>query len=168
MKGMFPICIEGNPPFIARKQSFFPKVRPKAQQGIFKPCPVIQSFQRKTNSAHLSRREARNHPPPHYKSLGRGRMRVLQKGSPSLPQLSFPYFHSPKSSRHSKPASRLGRFGNKMRLTDTDAEPGKPLVGDAAGIAGLVLVHKKPVERLPRRAAVGSETQQSTPPDPAP
>lgn len=38
--------------------------------------------------------------------------------------------------------------------------PGKPLVGDAARIAGLVLVHKKPVERLPRRAAVGSETQQ--------
>mgnify|MGYP001707384814 CR=1 FL=1 len=33
-----------------------------------------------------------------------------------------------------------------MRLADTDAEPGKPLVGDAAGIAGLVLVHKKPVE----------------------
>ena len=54
----------------------------------------------------------------------------------------------------------IGRLGNKMRLADTDAEPGKPLVGDAAGIAGLVLVHKKPVERLPRRAAVGSETQQ--------
>ena len=54
----------------------------------------------------------------------------------------------------------IGRLGNKMRLADTDAEPGKPLVGDAAGIAGLVLVHKKPVERLPRRAAVGPETQQ--------
>ena len=51
----------------------------------------------------------------------------------------------------------IGRLGNKMRLADTDAEPGKPLVGDAAGIAGLVLVHKKPVERLPRRAAVAPD-----------
>jgi len=120
MKGMFPICIEGNPPIHRPQTVLLPKSRPKAQQGIFKPCPVIQSFQRKTNSAHLSRREARNHPPPHNKSLGRGREGVwgregeaacpLYGGSSerfSLPSpISFPYFQSPKSSRHSKPSSR--------------------------------------------------------------
>ena len=97
MKGMFPICIEGNPPIHRPQTVLLPKSRPKAQQGIFKPCPVIQSFQRKTNSAHLSLRETRNHPPPHYKSLGRGRMGVLQKGSPSLPQFPFPTSTHPKA-----------------------------------------------------------------------
>jgi hypothetical protein len=44
---MFPICIEGNPPFIARKQSFFPKVAPKRNRAFSNLALLSNHFKEK-------------------------------------------------------------------------------------------------------------------------
>ena len=146
---------------------------PQSATGFFGFCAVLQSFQEKTNSSSLTLQGTPlKLPHPITKVLGEGGMGFGEgREKPLLPPLwgffrkvlpPFPNFLSllPVTQKLAAQQARveIGRLGNKMRLADTDAEPGKPLVGDAAGIAGLVLVHKKPVERLPRRAA----------PDPAP